>query len=161
MGRGGRRERVRAADEERLPLALAALALAAAGDQEAVARLPMAFALSRGRKAGPPAPPMMAVFPYAETVPVVDRRLSVLCEVISRSGLNGTGVYRRDDPVWIEFRPPRHWNCRCGLILLTPHMAASRGVKEAVEWVRSGRPPRRPKYVRRPPVDMPDGYTRP
>lgn len=103
-------------------------------------------------------PVVADAFPYILREPIRDSRLTPLCEVLSYSGLNGTGVYRRDDPVWQRFRPPSHWRCRCGTIPLTVEMAAHRGVKEAQQWLRTGRPPERPAWVAPPPVELPEGW---
>lgn len=67
-------------------------------------------------------------FPFMERVPIRDSRLSDVCALASRSGINGTGVYRRDDPAWGRVRPPSHHNCRCGVNPLTAREAARRGV---------------------------------
>jgi hypothetical protein len=74
-------------------------------------------------------------------------------------GLDGTAVYRRDDPVWDLFYPPWGWNCRCVVIPLSVEDAAARGVKEAMEWMRTGRPPVVPQYVNPPPFSIPKGWT--
>lgn len=67
-------------------------------------------------------------FPFVETLPVRDSRLSSMCALAARSGIAGTAVYRRDDPAWARLRPPRHVNCRCGANPLTAAEAARRGV---------------------------------
>jgi hypothetical protein len=50
-------------------------------------------------------------FPYVETLPIHDDRLTDLCSIISRSGIGGSAIFRRDDKVWQKFKPPRHYNC--------------------------------------------------
>jgi hypothetical protein len=67
-------------------------------------------------------------FPYVERLPIKDSRLSRVCAWASRAGLNGTGIYRRDDPAWRLVRPPTHHNCRCGVNPLTREMAAAKGI---------------------------------
>lgn len=68
------------------------------------------------------------LFPFVETLPIRDSRLTDLCGLAARSGIGGTGVYRRDDPAWSRLKPPRHVNCRCGTSPLTADEAARRGV---------------------------------
>lgn len=154
-----------------MALAVAARLLADAGDWRALDALAGVFTarLSLGQLLrwpdGPPPEPdhthLLGVFPYAETIPIRDARLSELCATAAKSGINGTAVYRRDDPVWREYQPPRHPNCRCGRMILTVHMAASRGIKEAEEWLRTGEAPSSPAWVTRPPVELPKGWKRP
>ena len=67
-------------------------------------------------------------FPYIERLPIRDSRLSKVCGWASRAGINGTGIYRRDDPSWRLVRPPSHPNCRCGQNPLTKEMAEERGI---------------------------------
>jgi len=91
-------------------------------------------------------------------MPIRDSRLTDLCAIISTSGLQGTGIYRADDPTWVKFRPPRHFNCRCGTRRLTVAMAAARGIKEAERWLESGQPPLSPEFVTPPNVELPTGW---
>jgi hypothetical protein len=67
-------------------------------------------------------------FPYIERLPIKDSRLSRVCAWASQAGINGTGIYRRDDPSWRLVRPPTHHNCRCGQSPITKEMAAMRGI---------------------------------
>jgi hypothetical protein len=98
-------------------------------------------------------------FPFRENLPITDSRLTPLCEVISRSGLDGTAIYYYADPVWQKFRVPRHWNCRCGTGLLNLEDAAARGVKAAQLWLKTGEPPTHRLFVQHPPVELPKGWT--
>lgn len=86
-----------------------------------------------------------AEFPFVETVPIRDDRLTPLCALIARSGIHGTAIYAANDPVWRRFRNPRHWNCRCGTLALTAEDAAAKGVHEV-------------KYVAWPKVQLPKGW---
>jgi SPP1 gp7 family putative phage head morphogenesis protein len=99
-------------------------------------------------------------FPFMETVPIDDSRLSELCEVASHSGLNGTGIYLRDDPEWQRLQPPRHFNCRCAAIPISTADAARRGIKYAKEWLDLGRRPDDSGHVPRVPVELPKGWQR-
>lgn len=78
------------------------------------------------------------LFPFVETLPIKDSRLSSLCSLAARSGIGGAAVYRRDDPAWDRLKPPRHPNCRCGTNPLTVGEAARRGVGADAGWVRIG-----------------------
>lgn len=52
-----------------------------------------------------------------------------------KHGLNGTAIYRYDDPTFKKFRPPWSYNCRCRWTPQTVEQAARKGVKEAMEWL--------------------------
>jgi hypothetical protein len=90
------------------------------------------------------------VFPYEETLPIRDDRLSEMCEIASAAGIGGSGIFRRDDPTWERLKPPRHPNCRCGRSPMTLEDAAAAGVVEAERWLRTGEPPRHPNWVPMP-----------
>lgn len=97
-------------------------------------------------------------FPYVKYVPVFDGRTRHEHAELGRLGLNGTGVYRRDDPVMIRYWPPWAWNCRCYAIPLTVEDAAAEGVQEARRWLATGVPPTRPEYVSDPGFKLPKGW---
>lgn len=97
-------------------------------------------------------------FPYLLYTAVHDSRVRVEHKAMEKLGLNGTAVYRRDDPIWDEFLPPWAWNCRCEVVPLDKETAAEYGVEEAREWVRSGVPPAVPHWVEHPPFYPPDGW---
>lgn len=86
------------------------------------------------------------VFPYQEYLPIHDGRTRENHLELETLGLNGTNIYRRDDPFWDRWTPPNGYNCRCGTNLLTIDVAAARGVKEAQEWLRTSRPPATPEH---------------
>lgn len=94
------------------------------------------------------------LFPWEENLPIRDSRLSDLCAVVSRSGIQGTGIYRRDDPTWQRLKPPRHPRCRCGRNPLTVAMAARAGIREAEKWLETGKPPLVPAWVPMPEVAL-------
>jgi len=97
-------------------------------------------------------------FPYLLYSAVHDSRVRPEHKAMETIGLNGTAVYRRDDPIWNLFLPPWDWNCRCEVIPLDKETAAQYGVVEAMEWVRSGEPPGVPTWVELPPWRPPDGW---
>jgi hypothetical protein len=91
-------------------------------------------------------PIVSEVFPYQEYVPIHDARTREEHLALGSLGLNGTGIYRRDDPMWDQFTPPWDYQCRCGTIPMTIRDAAERGVKEAQEWLETGFPPIHPEW---------------
>ena len=91
-------------------------------------------------------------------MPIRDARLTELCAIVSRSGLQRTGIYRADDPEWRRLRPPRHYNCRCGLVPLSVEDAAARGIREAKRWLADGFLAQPPAWVPHVPVELPPGW---
>lgn len=92
-------------------------------------------------------PVVSQVFPYQAYLPIRDGRtrdehlaLGYAVSGIPGSpfGIDGTNIYRRNDPFWDVFTPPWGYNCRCGVYLLTIEAAARRGVKEAQVWLQTG-----------------------
>lgn len=86
------------------------------------------------------------VFPYQAYVAIHDDRVRSNHLALEDLGLNGTNIYRRDDPFWDSFTPPNGYNCRCGTIPMTLQAAAAAGVREAKQWLDSGRPPQYPEF---------------
>lgn len=113
---------------------------------ETVYRTNIQAAYRDGRESLLNNPIVADVFPYQEYHPTEDARTRPEHTALGRLGLDGTGIYRRDDPVWDRFTPPWDYNCRCAVTLLTVDRAAERGVKEAQRWIETGRPPERPEY---------------
>lgn len=91
-------------------------------------------------------PIVAEIFPYQEYLAIHDSRARLEHVDLEKLGLNGTNIYRRDDPFWDLFTPPWDYQCRCGINLLTIEDAAKRGVKEAITWLRTGRPPLVPEW---------------
>ncbi|MEX2176185.1 MAG: phage minor head protein [Pirellulaceae bacterium] len=107
-------------------------------------------------------PIVSEVFPYQEYLPIHDARARHDHVALGKLGIDGTGVYRRDDTAfWNIFTPPWAWQCRCGINLLTIEAAARRGVQEAATWLRTGaKPPlvsRLPFVPFRPPAGFVSG----
>ena len=91
-------------------------------------------------------PVVGSIFPYQSYLPISDGRARPEHLALGGLGLNGTGIYRRDDPFWDLFTPPWGFNCRCGTNLLTIRSAARQGVLEAQRWLKTGSPPEVPEY---------------
>ena len=49
-------------------------------------------------------------FPYRMAAPIRDTRTRPTHLAIETSGLDGTAVFHKDDPVWLTFRGPWDWN---------------------------------------------------
>ena len=111
------------------------------GHVETVYRTNLMAAYRDGRESLVQDPIVSSIFPYQEYLPITDGRVRPEHLALGKLGLNGTGVYRRDDPFWDLFTPPWGYNCRCGTNLLTIRSAARKGVKEAQSWLKTGAPP--------------------
>lgn len=105
-------------------------------------------------------PVVAALFPYALYSPIRDDRVRPEHLALETLGIGGGPVYRLDDPVFQLFRPPWDFNCRCAWTALSVRDAADRGVKEAIEWLASGIPPRNPARVPMPPFRPPANFVR-
>lgn len=77
-------------------------------------------------------------FPYRAYYAIRDDRVRDEHVALETLGLDGTNVYHRLDPVWLIFRPPWDWNCRCGFTPLSVRQASRRGVREATQWLETG-----------------------
>lgn len=113
---------------------------------ENVYRTNIQAAFRDGRETLASDPVVSVVFPYQQYVATHDARTRVEHRAMEKLGLNGTAIYRRDDPVWDLFTPPWDYQCRCGVLLLTVKQAAKAGVREAQEWMETGTPPRVPEF---------------
>jgi len=89
-------------------------------------------------------------FPYMMYSATHDSRVRPDHLALETMGLDGTAVYRTDDPFWSIFYPPWDWGCRCVAVPLSIRDAASYGVREASEWLRLGVAPRVPEFVTLP-----------
>lgn len=104
--------------------------------------------------------PLVAnAFPYRLYVPIRDARARHEHLALETLGLNGTGVYWKDDPTWLRFRPPWDYNCRCGWVAISIKAAARLGVREAQEWFESDEEPIH-QLVAPPPFSPPAGWDR-
>jgi len=113
---------------------------------ETVYRTNLQAAFRDGRETLASNPIVADVFPYQAYDAIRDGRVRHDHLKMESLGLDGTNVFRRDDPVWDYFTPPWDYNCRCGVNLLTIEAAARAGVREAKEWLRTGKPPISPEF---------------
>lgn len=95
-------------------------------------------------------PAVADAFPYRAYYPIRDDRCRPEHLALEFLGLDGTNVYHKNDPVWLMFRPPWDWNCRCGWNPLTIRRAAGKGVKFAQQWLETGIEPAG-QFVKWPP----------
>lgn len=78
---------------------------------ETVYRTNIQAALRDGKETLRSNPIVAATFPYQEYIPIHDGRVRHEHEELGHLGLNGTGIYRSDDPMWSSFTPPWDFNC--------------------------------------------------
>lgn len=86
-------------------------------------------------------------FPYVRWDAIHDVRVRPDHRKMETSGLNGTNVFRADDPEFRRLRPPADYNCRCVWTPVSIEQAAQMGVREAQEWLRTGYPPAVPEFI--------------
>lgn len=128
------------------------------GHLENVFRTNIAQSAANGMERIVEHPLVTDLFPYVATYGIDDARQTELCDVITHSGIGGSNIFRRDDPVYRHFRSPRHWRCRCSPRFMTLEDAATKGIGEARKWLRSGQPPYFPDFVPWPAVELPAGW---
>ncbi len=100
------------------------------------------------------------LFPYATYDAIHDDRVREHHRELEGKGIDGTNVFRRDDPTWAKVQPPWDFNCRCAWTPTTVRKAAERGVSEAKRWLTSGQPPSQPAWVAPPAFLQTEGFRR-
>lgn len=135
---------------------------------ETIFRTSVGQAQAAGQRALLKHPTVAAEFPYVAYYAVHDSRTGDRIKglpgpthlMMETLGIQGTNIYRADDPVILKFWAPWRWNCRCQCVLISIEDAAAAGVREAKDWMRTGRPPITPTWVAHPPFDLPRGWPR-
>lgn len=127
-------------------------------ETETLYRTHVGRAYASGKAAVFEMPEVRSAVPYLRYVATHDTRVRDEHLALETLGLNGTGIYRSDDPIWRLFYPPWDWNCRCEVIPLSLKAAARAGVREAQEWLRTGKPPAVPEWVEIPDFPLPRGW---
>ena len=74
-------------------------------------------------------------FPYVGYTATHDARVREEHKELESLGLQGTNIYRADDPTFLAFRPPWSYNCRCSWYPQTVEQASRKGVEEAKQWL--------------------------
>ena len=97
-------------------------------------------------------------FPYCAYDATHDARTRPDHMALERLGIQGTNIYRTDDPVIRRYWAPWAWNCRCLVRLLSIEDAAAAGIFEARLWLRTGVPPEIPARVPDPGFALPKGW---
>lgn len=101
---------------------------------ETIFRTNVNAAFSNGANKSLEQPMVVDAFPYRAYFATTDQRVREEHAALEKLGLNGTNIYRADDPTWRQFRPPWSWNCRCSWTPVSVEQAARRGVSEAQAW---------------------------
>lgn len=101
---------------------------------ETIFRTNVNAAFSNGANKSLEQPMVTDAFPYRAYFATTDQRVRHEHIALEKLGLNGTNIYRADDPTWQKFRPPWDYNCRCSWTPVSVEQAARRGVSEAQEW---------------------------
>jgi SPP1 gp7 family putative phage head morphogenesis protein len=101
---------------------------------ETIFRTNVNAAFSNGANKSLEQPMVSDAFPYRAYFATTDQRVRPEHAAMERHGLNGTNIYRADDPTWFKFRPPFDYNCRCSWTPVSVEQAARRGVQEAQAW---------------------------
>lgn len=128
---------------------------------EAIFRTETARAMASGLITALNQPAVANEFPYYRFSHIHDARTRPEHVWLGTHGLDGTGIYRTDDPVGRKFFPPCGWSCRCVAIPYSVESAAEAGVREARAWLATGREPSPPARTVHPPFDLPKGWVPP
>lgn len=128
--------------------------------QETVFRTNVQSALSDGQMSVLSHPLVRSGFPYVARDAIHDDRVREEHLALERLGIQGTNVYRVDDPVWQLFRVPWDYNDRCADTLMTVSQAAEAGIDEARQWLDTGVEPSPPAHVAMPDFRPPPGFRR-
>lgn len=127
-------------------------------ETEALYRTHVGRAYAAGQIAVYDSSAVRSAVPYLLYSATHDSRVRPNHLALEHLGLNGTAVYRADDPIWNLYYPPWDWLCRCQAFPLSVRDAAARGVREAQEWLKTGTPPVNPEFVRLPGFALPKGW---
>ena len=99
-------------------------------------------------------------FPYVARFATHDDRVRPDHRKLETCGIQGTNIYRRDDPVFQKYRAPWDYGCRCNDTYLTVRQAADRGIYEAQQWLATGEAPTNPVFVADPMLECSPNWQR-
>lgn len=116
--------------------------------------------LSKGQEKALSHPAVAPGFPYRAYYAIHDDRVRKNHLALEKLGIQGTNIYRADDPTWKKFQPPWDFNDRCGWAGISIREAADKGIEEAIKWLETGVPPAVPAWVTPPDFDPPAGWNR-
>ena len=101
-----------------------------------------------------PLPPELRdEFPYIQWDPVGDGRTHGHHNAMQFLGIQGTAIYRYDDPVMrprIRRESQGKPVCRCGMCNLSLSDAVAAGIQEAIDWEQTGKRPKEKAWVTLP-----------
>lgn len=128
--------------------------------QETVFRTNVQSAFSDGQMTVLRHPLVRSGFPYSAYDSIHDGRRRENHGKLEKLGIQGTNVYRNDDPVFQTFRPPWDYNDRCGWTPMTIRQAAEKGIEEAKKWLDTGVEPTDKAHVPMPDFAPPPEFQR-
>jgi hypothetical protein len=117
-------------------------------------------AFSDGQKEVLENPFIRSAFPYASYNAIDDDRVRENHLALEKHGIQGSNIYRLNDPVLQTFLPPWDFNCRCSWVPLTVQQAAEQGIEEAKVWTATGIEPSPPAHVPMPPFQPDPAWQR-
>jgi SPP1 gp7 family putative phage head morphogenesis protein len=124
---------------------------------ENVYRTNVAQAYSAGQRDIIQHPVVMRGVPYVRWISVHDRRVRTDHLAMETAGIEGTSIFRLDDPILQRIWPPASYQCRCHLIMMDLRSAA-RYITEARQWLETGQPPAIPTWIESVPIQIPPGW---
>ena len=130
------------------------------GHMENVFRTTVQTQFSDGQETVLSHPLVRSGFPYRARDAIHDERVRENHLALEKMGIQGTNIYRANDPVWQLFRVPWDYNDRCSDTPVTVRQAAEAGINEAQQWLETGVEPSPPAYVPMPDFRPPPGFQR-
>jgi predicted ABC-type ATPase len=130
------------------------------GHLTTVYRAAVNTALSDGQLAVLNHPMVKTGFPFCMTTSIADDRRRPWHGQVDKSGIDGTAIYLSSDPVFLKYRGPFDFGCRCGWLALSVQQAAEKGIEYAQRWLRDGVQPPDPPYVKDPDIYITPGFKR-
>jgi monoamine oxidase len=127
---------------------------------DVVARANIQAGFSDGQMAVLNMPFVRSGFPYASVHSIADDRRRHEHGEVEKIGIQGTNIFRVDDPVFETFRGPWDFSCRCGWTPMSVKFAAEKGIEEAARWLESGIEPSPPAFVPFPSFRPPPEFQR-
>jgi len=127
---------------------------------DVVARSNIQAAFSDGQMAVLNTPFVRSGFPYTMYHAIHDDRVRHDHLELEKLGIQGTNIYRIDDPVFQTFRPPWDYNDRCGFTPMSVKFAAEKGIDEAKRWLETNVEPSPPAFVSWPSFRPPPEFQR-
>lgn len=128
--------------------------------QENIFRTAIQTQFSDGQETVLSHPLVRSGFPYRARDAIHDERVRENHIALEKLGIQGTNIYRANDPVWQLFRVPWDYNDRCSDSPMTVRQAAEAGIEEAQQWLETGVEPYPPAHVPMPSFQPPPGFRR-